>query len=575
MTNQIALKIGGAAGQGVKTSGYILTKALKDLGQWIFSYSEYPSLIRGGHSTYQINIDTKKIHSVTKRVDILIALNEETIEKHYEEIKENGILLCDDGFKISEKIDNYLKEKKISIVKVTVDEIVKKNQGLPVMNNSVITGAVWSLLTSEYTYLEDKVKEIFSEKDKNIQTNLSCTKDGFDFVSKGDFPKFNLSVKETKDIILGTGNEVAGLATYASGCRLYCAYPMTPSTGILQYLAQRAYKLGMIVKQAEDEITAIQMSIGGSFAGTRSACGTSGGGLALMTESLSFIGMIETPLVVFDSQRPGPATGTPTWTEQGDLDFVSKAGHGEFPRIILAPGDIDEVFKLVSEAFNLADKFQTVIIILLDKYISESWYLTEKFDDSDIKVDRGELLTQEELDKQKDFERYKITDSGISKRSMPGMKNGIFLANSDEHDGKGYSTEELGIRKEMMEKRMRKLKGIKLILPEPTLYGDENAKTTIICWGSQKGPILDAVNELNEKGIKINMLNYSYVFPLKIEKLEKLAKTNKLIAVENNFSGQFADLIRKETGIDISDRVVKYDGTPFFKDELLDILESK
>jgi len=575
MTNKIALKIGGAAGQGVKTSGYILTKALKDLGHWTFSYSEYPSLIRGGHSTFQINIDERKIHSVTAKIDILVALNIETIKLHYKEIKESGILLCDNDFEIPSEVKKYLDENNIKHIKVTVEEIVKKHNGKPVMNNSVITGAVWALLTSEYKSLENKVNEIFKEKSKDIQTNLNCTKDGFELVKNGDYPKFELKAKEVKNRILGTGNEVAGLATYASGCRLYCAYPMTPSTGILHYLAQRADKFDMIVKQAEDEITAVQMTIGGSFAGTRSACGTSGGGLALMTESLSLIGMIETPVVIFDSQRPGPATGTPTWTEQGDLDFVSKAGHGEFPRIIIAPGDIDEVFELVPEAFNLAEKYQTLVIILLDKFLSESWYQTDKFSGKDIKVEREGLLSQEELNKQKDFERYALTDSGISPRSIPGQENGVYCANSDEHDGKGYSTEDLDLRNKMMEKRMKKLDGIKSSLPEPELFGDKDAKTTVVCWGSQKGPVLDAVNELNSNGKSINMLHFSYVFPLKTEKLSKLAKENKLIAVENNFAGQLAKIIKEEAGIDVKERVMKYDGTPFFTDELVDILSKK
>lgn len=569
MKQSISIKFGGSAGQGVKTAGYITTKALKDLGWWTFSYSEYPSLIRGGHSTFQINISDVKISSVTQKVDIFVALNEESINLHYKEINNNGILLCDNDFKISAKITKHLQSKKVKIIKLTIDEIVKQNKGLPVMGNTVVIGAVWALLTNEYKFIEQQIKKIFKQKAKNIEANLNCTKDGFKFINHNKYSKYNLKSQSVKDRIIGTGNEVAGLATYASGCRLYCAYPMTPSTGILHYLAARAEKLGIVVKQAEDEITAVQMSIGANFSGTRSACGTSGGGLALMSESLSLVGMTETPLVVFNSQRPGPATGTPTWTEQGDLNFTVNAGHGDFPKIVIAPGDIDEVFTLVPLAFNFAEKYQTLVIILLDKYLSESWYQTEKFKDSQFKVNRGQILNKSDLKNQLNFKRYKYTSSGISTRSLPGSKGGIFVANSDEHDEKGYSTEDLMVRKTMMDKRMRKVSEIQAEIPEPKLYGPKNAKTTVICWGSQKGPILDAMKEMNENKSKLNMLHYSIVYPIKDVKLKQLAKSNNLIMVENNYSAQFAKLLRCETGINIKRTITKYDGTPFFKDELI------
>lgn len=575
MKQDIALKIGGQAGQGVKTAGYILTKALKNLGHWTFSYSEYPSLIRGGHSTFQINISDEKISSVTQSINILLALNQETVSLHYEELSKDGILLCDDDIDITTKIKADLNKKKVSIIKMPVNEIVEKNKGKPVMYNSVVIGATWALITSEYSFLENQIKKIFGQKSKDIQTNLNCAKDGFQWVRKQKITAYNLRSQKVDNRIIGTGNETAGLSIYASGCRLYSAYPMTPATGILHYLAKRAEKFGLVVKQAEDEITAVQMAIGANFSGTRAATGTSGGGFALMIESLSLVGMTETPLVVFNSQRPGPATGVPTWTEQGDLNFVVNAGHGEFPRIIISPGDIDEVFSLVPQAFNLAEKYQTLVIFLLDKYISESWYQTDKFKDSQIKVNRGRIVSGTDLTKQSDFKRYKFTVSGISPRSLPGARNGIFLSNSDEHNEKGYSTENLVLRKQMMEKRMRKLTSIRTDIPEPKLYGPRSAKTTIICWGSQKGPIIDAINEINSGKSKINALHYKYVYPLKSKTLERLAKKNELVAIENNYSAQFANLIRCKSGIEIKSRITKYVGTPFFRDELVNILKQK
>jgi 2-oxoglutarate ferredoxin oxidoreductase subunit alpha len=592
MKQEISIKIGGAAGQGVKTSGYILTKALADLGWWTFSYSEYPSLIRGGHSTFQVDVSDVKLHSVNQMVNILVALNEETINLHHEEILKNGILVTDDETPIKPSVKKSLETKKIQVIKVPFDEIVKKNKGLPVMENSTLAGAVWALLTEEFLPLGKRLEKIFENKKKDAKINAACAKGGFEFVKNNagslgtDYTPFlQLKPKKTNNLIVGTGNEVAGLSIYASGCRMYCAYPMTPSTGILHYLAQRTEKTKMVVKQAEDEITAVQMTIGANFAGTRAACGTSGGGLALMTESLALTGITETPLVVFDSQRPGPATGVPTWTEQSDLAFVSRIGHGEFPRILIAPGDLDEVFELVPQAFNLAEKYQTLVIFMLDKYLSESWYQTQRFSakggsasggkDSKIQLNRGQILSEKDLVKQLNYERYKETVSGISPRSLPGMKRGVFLANSDEHDGKGYSTEDLYLRKQMMDKRMRKLSGVKNEIPEPKLYGPKIAKTTVVCWGSQKGPILDAINAVNKDKAKINMLHYSFVYPIKSELLSKLAKKNKLIAVENNYSAQLTRLIRAETGVEIQNKITKYVGTPFFRDELVTILKTK
>lgn len=576
MSNHIAaIKIGGASGQGVKTSGYVLTKALKNLGYWTFTYSEYPSLIKGGHSTIQINVSYEKIHSATHAIDILIAFNAETVEKHYQEINKNGFVIVAEGISVAPKTASYLKKLKVTTLQIPVKKILEKNEAKPVMANSVLTGACWALMTGHSRYIQDQIAAIFKQKKKDTETNKRCTADGFAYVKEQAPETFDLQELETEKRIIGTGNEVAGLSIYAAGCRVYCAYPMTPSTGILHFLAARAEKTGMVVKQAEDEMTAILSTIGANFAGTRACCATSGGGIALMTESLSLAGMTETPLVVINSQRPGPATGIPTWTEQGDLGFMTKIGHGEFPRIILSPGDADEVFQLLPQAFNLAEKFQTLVIVLLDKYISESWYQTNPFDDTKIKVNRGQLLSAQDLAKVKKFKRYKLTVSGVSPRPIPGIKNGIYAANSDEHDEIGYSTEDLQMRKEMMDKRMRKMTGITSEIPEPTLYGPKNAKTTLIAWGSQKGPILDAIKILNKKENRVNMLHYSIVYPLKGEQLKKLSKRNKLIAVENNYSGQLADLIREQTGIAIETRITKYVGTPFFRDELVEILTKK
>lgn len=575
MKQQFSIKIGGESGQGVKSAGFIITKALKDIGYWIFSYSEYPSLIKGGHSTFQVNVDTKQIRSATTFYNVLVALNAETIALDIEKLEDGGFLLCDEKFLIPNKVKKLIKDDQINLIKVPIGNILAKHNAPPIMENTVIMGVLWGLISASFAPLDKRIKQVFELKGKDTTTNSKCAQEGFKFTKTLEVDGFDLKALRSTNRIVGTGNEVAGLSLFASGCRMFAAYPMTPATGILHYLAPRASKFGMVVKQAEDEMTAVQMVIGANYAGTRAACATSGGGLALMAESISLSGMTETPLVIINSQRPAPATGLPTWTEQGDLDFVSKIGHGDFPRVILAPGDIEEIFGLMPKAFNLAERFQIPVIFLLDKYLSESWFQTEKFRDASIKVERGQIVTAKELLRELEFKRYKSTTSGISSRSLPGMKNGIFLANSDEHDEKGYSSENELNRKTMMEKRMRKLSGIYSILPEPKLYGPKEAKTTIICWGSTKGPVMDALPVINATKTKVNMLHFSYLYPLKASMLGEIAKRNKFISIENNFSSQFAKLIRQEAGITIELRITKYSGNQFFKDELIEILNKK
>jgi len=570
-----SIKFGGQSGQGVKTSGFITLKSIKDLGLKTFAMSEYPSLIKGGHSTYQICFSKDKISSVVQNLDILIALNEETIKIHYKEILENGWLVYDSSYKIDESIKSELESKKINLLSVPASEIVQNHKGLPVMINSAIFGTLWRILSNDFEILEKRMIQIFGLKGKDSDINIQIAKEGFNILATNQ-SKFNLQKLDTAPALIGTGNEVAGLSIYASGCRFFVAYPMTPSSGILHYLASRAIKYNMIVKQAEDEISAVLLSMGANYAGTRSACGTSGGGLALMTEAISLAGMTETPLVIFDSQRPAPATGMPTWTEQGDLNFVLNIGHGEFPRIILAPGDIKEVFELTSKAFNLAEKYQTPVIVLLDKYLSESWFWEEQNSIllNQPKIERGKLLTQEDLNENSNFLRYKLTEDGISPKSIPGMKNGEHLANSDEHDEKGYSTEDTEIRIKMMGKRSNKINSIINEFESPEIYWPKEAKNTILCWGSTKGPATDAMNMINSKGNFINVLHFKEIYPLKTETIENF-KNNNLIAVENNYSGQFADLVQNKTGIKITKRILKFNGSQFYSDELAKLIKEK
>jgi 2-oxoglutarate ferredoxin oxidoreductase subunit alpha len=344
---------------------------------------------------------------------------------------------------------------------------------------------------------------------------------------------------------------------------------MTPSSTILHTLADLSKQTGMIVRHAEDEIAVMNMCIGASFAGARAMCATSGGGFALMNEALGLAGITETPLVAVEVQRPGPATGLPTWHGQADLQFVLNSAQGEFPRVVIAPGDPEECFYLTSEAFNLADKFQTPVIVLSDKYLGESDFTVNKFDESKLTIDRGELLSQKDLINFENYKRYKITPSGVSKRSVPGMRGGRHLANSDEHDEFGFTSEEAKNATDQMQKRMRKEEAIRKILPKPKLVGPKNADVTFVSWGSTKGAILEAIQLLSKQGIKANFLQIKYIWPFQSREVETILKSSKkLVLIEGNYNGQLGRLIAQETGIRIKNKILKYDGRPISADEI-------
>jgi len=362
-----------------------------------------------------------------------------------------------------------------------------------------------------------------------------------------------------------------GMAAIAAGCKFYCAYPMTPSSTILHYLAAKSEKSQMVVKHAEDEISVINMALGASWAGVRSMTGTSGGGYALMVEAVSLAGITEMPIVIAMGQRPGPATGMPTWTEQGDLLFILHSGHGEFPKIILAPGDMEETYRLTLEAFNLADIYQTPVFILVDKYLQEGHQSVEEFriKNLELKINRGKLLSDKDLQNITNYKRYQITDDGISPRALPGMKNVLHQVNSYEHLEDGHTTEEENERTKQVDKRNRKTttflaQDAKL----PVLYGKKEAALTIIAWGSMKGPILQAMQGNEDK---FNLLHFTYLWPMPSEPVTKILKDcRKTLLVENNSTGQLGQLLKMVTGIGIDNRLLKYSGRPFYPEEILE-----
>lgn len=565
--SEFVWKIGGEAGYGIMLTGRIFAKACTRSGLNVYAYSEYPSLIRGGHNVMSIRVSNEQIYSPVKTVNILVALNKETIDKHQKYLAPSGIIIYDSD-EIKEKISF---RKDISVVPVPMQELVKQVQGVKIMRNIVGLGATASLINLDLKILEQTIISAFGGKHKTIeivQKNLKALKHGYEFIRnnfKKESPyKLNRNRNQTGRIILD-GNEAITLGALKAGCKFYAAYPMTPATSILHELAALEREYGLIVKQTEDEISAINMTIGASYAGVRAMCATSGGGFCLMTEGLGLAGITETPIVVVNAQRPGPSTGLPTRTEQGDLRFTIHASQGEFPRVVIAPGDIDECFHETFNAFNLAEKYHLPVIILTDKFLAASYVSTKSFETKNLKVIRESFAKT----LGKNYLRYAFTNSGISPRSVPGEKGGIFIATGNEHNPYGHISENPENRTKMVDKRSRKLEKLMKELPEPKLYGSKNAKLTIVSFGSLKGPILEAIKILDKEKIKVNYLHFSYVYPLKIKTLQQTAKkTKKLLLIEQNSTAQFRSLIKEHALIDIPNTLLKYDGRQLTPEEI-------
>ncbi len=566
--NKLSWKIGGEAGFGIKSAGMMLGKIFMRSGYEIFDYTEYPSLIRGGHNAFQLMIDTRSVNSITKEIDILIALNKNAIKKHKEEVSSKGIIIFD---------SNVIKLNNPKAIGIPLTDLAKES-GNELMRNVIALGATLALIGEDLTIANNVVKDNFKSKgDEVVKNNKKALKKGFQYIKDNYKKQFicHLPKLKAKDKILLEANQALALGALAGGLNFYVAYPMTPSSSILHYLAKVAVETNTVVKHAEDEIGVINMALGAAHVGARAMVGTSGGGFALMTEALGLTGLTETPLVLVNVQRGGPATGLPTWTEQGDLQFMLRAAQGDFPRIILTPGDVQEAFELGAEAMNLAEIYQTPVIILSDKYIAEGNTTVDKFKTKNIKINRGKLLTQAELNKIKKYERYKLVKDGISPRTVPGMKNGLYIANSDEHNAYGFSEESSKNRIDQVNKRARKLETFKKKMPLPIIYGNPKAKNTVVIWGSNKGPLLDAYNLLSkkeQKKIKIMHIKYMWPFPDKFV-LDTLSKSNNVLLIENNSTSHLGDLIAQETGIIIKNKLLKYDGRPFFREEIIKALK--
>ncbi len=570
-----SLIIGGEAGFGIMTTGAIFSRIASRMGYHVFDYVEYPSLIRGGHNAYEVHLSEEETGTLLPTVNLLVCLNEETYNRHKNKLTNSSMVIYDqEEFNI---VEDHPK------ITVPFGKIITDLKGQTVMKNTIAIGAILAVLGADLVNLNQILEKQFAKKGESVVNfNKQFAEMGFNHV-KTNFaslikPLMIKKVSEEKLVL--SGNESFSLGAAIADCRLYAAYPMTPSSSVLTTLAGWQKQTGMVVRHSEDEIAAINTAIGASFAGVRSAVGTSGGGFALMVESVSLAGITEIPLVIFIAQRPGPATGMPTWTEQGDLLFAIHAGHGEFPKIVMAPGDISEILTMTTDAFNLADIYQLPVIILSDMYFSESHRtLTKNFADSVIsgyKINKGKTVEGSELIVHGSlYKRYQITEDGISPRLFPGTKGVYYQANSYEHTEDGHTTESSTARKEQVDKRNRKWQSfLKNHFKPPKVYGDlDKSDTVFVGWGSTKWPVMEAQRILGKRGIESAFIHFTYVFPLDSEKVVSVFKDNKkYILIENNSQGQFGKLLRMETGIDIQEKILRYDGRMITPEDIINKL---
>lgn len=552
--------IGGEAGQGLVTIGDLLVKSLVRSGYHIVVTQDYQSRIRGGHNTFAIRIGTTPLMAPQDEVDLLVALNEETYAIHRDALPPTGLVVGDASFGIPTP----------GGLKVPYNELAEGR-----FSNISALGVIGALLGLKQDVISDLLEAVFGKKHpETVAQNKTALARAYAWCADHapGFEPLNRPIDHLPRLTMN-GNEAIALGAMAAGVRFCAFYPMTPSTSVALNLAARAQKLGLVVEQAEDELAAINMAIGASFAGAPSMVTTSGGGFALMGEGVSLAAMTETPVVVVVAQRPGPATGLPTRTEQGDLDLVVHAGHGEFGRAVFAPGTIEECFHLTRRAFELAEAFQGPTFVLTDQFLADSHRAVTPFDPNQgpvVMPDAGAV------EPSMPYRRYALTDSGVSPRLLPGRTEHLVVADSDEHTEDGHLTEDLGVRRAMVEKRRRKAEGLRGQTLPPEWSGDEQPDVLLVCWGSSKGAVLEAGERLRRDGRKVAVLHFAQIWPLVPEQfLGRLEEAGEVIGVEGNATGQLAGLIRRESGFHIRTTVLRSDGLPLTPDYILRALRDE
>jgi 2-oxoglutarate ferredoxin oxidoreductase subunit alpha len=568
MINNMTIRIGGAAGDGVESTGAGFCMALARGGLHVFGLPDYYSRIRGGHNFFSIRVSDQPLYSHAEPVHLLLALTEETIPRHRDEIVQGGGIVYDSKSQVPPE---QLPGSDIRAWSIPLSDMAEEKAGTVLARNTVALGVAAGLTGLDLDPMQGVIRQNFARKGQAVvDGNLAAIEAGYQQGQKhaDDFPFKLERVPDAPPRMVVNGTQAFSLGALAGGCRFVAGYPMTPGSPVLHWMAAHAARYGVVTKHTEDEIAAINMAIGAAHMGARSLVPTSGGGFALMVEALGLAGMTETPVVIYNAQRPGPSTGLPTRHEQGDLLFMLYASQGEFPRFILAPGTHEECFVTGWRIFNLAEKYQTPALVLSDHYLAVAVRTLEldAFDFEAVEIDRGELLNEAELDAlEGEYLRYGITATGVSSRAVPGHPKAVYVAAGNEHEESGAITEEPDIRAAQVEKRQRKLIGMAEEMSGPLRYGPPEAEVTFVSWGSTYGPLREAVDRLNtEDSNQANLLHFVDLWPLPAEAVTAaLEPARRVITVEVNATAQLATLIRSQTGRKVDGTILKYDGRAF------------
>jgi len=578
-TNEMNIRIGGEAGDGLESSGAGFCKALARAGLHVFGLPDYYSRIRGGHNFYSIRVSGRPLYSHAEPVHLLLALTEETIARHRGEVVEGGAVVYDSNRISSEPAPG----NGVRCLGLPLSDVAKEKAGTALARNTMALGVAAGMAGFALESLESVIRDNFAPKGQEVvDGNLAAVEAGYQEGRKhaSDFSFRLKAMPGSPPRMVVNGTQAFSLGALAGGCRFVSGYPMTPGSPVLHWMAAHAARYGVAIKHTEDEIAAISMAIGAAHMGARALAPTSGGGFALMVEALGLAGMTETPLVIYNAQRPGPSTGLPTRQEQADLLFMLHASQGEFPRFLLAPSTHEECFTVGWRAFNLAEKYQTPALVLSDHYLAVSVRTLEldaassdrSFDFDAVEIERGALLSEAELDAlEEEYARYRVTDSGVSPRAAPGHPKAVYVATGNEHDGRGAVTEEPEMRMAQVEKRQRKLVGMSEELSGPRRYGPQEAENSFVSWGSTYGALREAVDGANaERAGWANLVHFTGLWPFpKEEAMDVLGSTRRLVAVEGNATAQLAALIRAQTGLAMDDTILKYDGRAFTADYIL------
>ena len=562
--DDLSLVICGSAGQGIQTVERILTQLLKRAGFHIFGTKEYMSRVRGGSNSTEIRVSSKNRPALLDRIDLLIPLNQEALEHVRTRISVNTLILAD-----KDELDLTDEEEGARVIDIPFSQLASELGGA-IYANSVAAGLVARLFSLDRESVIDFLDKLFTNaKPDVLENNRKAAEKGFDIgrelIEAGEV---SIDIKhhpDTAEDIFINGAEAVGIGAVAGGCNFISAYPMSPSTAVLVFLSEQAEKFGIISEQAEDEISAVNMMLGAWYAGAKAMVTTSGGGFALMEEGVSLAGVMESPAVIHLAQRPGPGTGLPTRTAQGDLQLALYSGHGDFPRIILAPGRLEEAVYLTRDAFRLADKFQVPVFILTDQYFIDSYYNLPALDL------QGKNKGHEIIETDSDYKRYRITEKGISPRGVPAFGKGLVVTDSDEHDEEGHITEDLHMRVAMVDKRKRKLHEMEKEAFPPVLVGKDNYHTLLIGWGSTCPIIQEAWSLLGRN--EVAFLHFKQVYPLHPDTSEYLKRAKKRIVIEGNSDAQFTSILRLQTRLEIHESILKYNGAQFSVEELIERLE--